>query len=307
MFNMSSNNKKYINKLDYSYQFNHNIERVFTLFKNFQIISILSCQSHFIPISINKVDISSFGSVFEGNFFGKIPYIAKLVKLENFSFYKKLKWEFYCKKDNNLILTISQNLNKVSEDDTTIIYIKLKFYYIYDFDKDFRKHIDENIKSLEEKIDKILNESSELLIQYESGIIKSNMEEIWNYLLNFDYLKKIAPLLIINGTEDLTNIKMFENVTINTSKKSFNIYCEYLDKKPEWKKWLIVFKLSSGEYKIPNNKLIIEITKINENECQLAMLNQILEPTSQEYIKEISFFKKYIISSIKDYLENYKN
>ena len=79
------------------------------------------------------------------------------------------------------------------------------------------------------------------------------------------------------------------------------------DKKPEWKKWLIVFKLSSGEYKFPNNKLIIEITKINENECQLAMLSQILEPSSQDYIKEISFFKKYIISSIKDYLENYKN
>ena len=87
-------------------------------------------------------------------------------------------------------MTISHNLNKVSEDETTIIYIKLKFYFIFDFDKDFKKHIDENIKSLEEKIDKILNESSELLIQYESGIIKSNMEEIWNYLLNFDYLKK---------------------------------------------------------------------------------------------------------------------
>ena len=65
---MSSNNKKYIEKLDYSYHFNYNIERVFTLFKNFQILSILSCQSHFIPISINKVDITSFGSVFEGNF-----------------------------------------------------------------------------------------------------------------------------------------------------------------------------------------------------------------------------------------------
>ena len=304
---MSSNNKNFIEKIDFSYHYIHNIERVFCVFKNFQLLSILSCQLHFIPVSNNNINIGTFGSVFEGNFFGKIPYISKMVKLKNFSFFKKIKWEIYSKKNNNLMMTISQNLNKVSEDDTTISYLKIKFFFINDFDKEYKKHCEENIGKLQEKIDKLLNESSELLIQYESGIIKSNMEEIWNYLLNFDYLKKIAPLLIINGTEDLTNIKMFESVKINTSKKSFNIYCEYLDKKPDWKKWLIILKLSSGEYKIPNNKLIIEITKINENQCQLIMLNHILEPFSQDYIKEISFFKKYIISSIKDYLENYKN
>ena len=132
------------------------------------------------------------------------------------------------------------------------------------------------------------------------------MEDIWYFLVNLKELKKIAPLMPFDNL-NLTELNIDQIYEIYFQKTILiKIQIQFIDKKIGWNKWIIAIKIFDDEHKISANLLVMQLCKINSNECQLFLIQSFLEPVSQEIIKKFSEFKIYAINSIKDYLENYK-
>ena len=204
------------------------------------------------------------------------------------------------------IFQIKLKIYKVTDDNTSVIYLKIKSLNFNEDQKNFKQNCDSIFKDLISKIECTLSNSIKDLIQIESGIISASMEDIWYFLVNLKELKKIAPLIPFDNL-NLTELNIEQIYEIYFQKTILiKIQIQFIDKKIGWNKWIIVIKIFDDEHKISANLLAIQLCKINSNECQLFIIQSFLEPFSQELIKKFSHFKIYAINSIKDYLENYK-
>ena len=217
--------------------------------------------------------------------------------------YKKIKWIFNF--ENGGLLHLKIELFKVTEDNTTVSIISCKNNKISD---EIMKIINEKKQKYYETIETILQESVIDLIQYESGIISGSMEDIWEFVTNITKLKMIAPLINFDGNEDIKIIKYCDILIckLDNNTKQITIKVLVINKNEKWNKWVYILQLLKNQH-IPSQKLIVELTKINQKDCQLSILNKFDEYADNDYIQQISEKKKYIINSIKDYLENYKN
>ena len=296
-----------LEKKQFSHNFKYSIERVWILVKNIPILSFIYGETDCHPIFINGTN-NIIGSEFIGILFGKFPYNGKIEKLMEIPGYKKIKWILNF--ENGGFFTNKLELFKVTEDNTTILLVSFKENIIF---KEMMKILTENEetkrKKIIEKLENVLKESSIDLVQYESGIISGSMEDIWEFMTNISKLKMIAPLIRLDGDDDLKFIKCgdilvckLENNTIQ-----INVQIFVINKNEKWNKWIYGLNISKNNSKIPSQKIIVELTKINQKDCQLIILNKFNEYTDNDYIQKISKEKKYIINSIKDYLENYKN
>ena len=289
--------------IQFSHNFKYSLERVWIFLNNISIISLISEDSHYHPI-FEIGNEFKLGSKFIGILFGKFPYKGTVNKIKEFPGYKKIKWIFNF--ENGGFLSFKIELFKVTEDNTSIslftfkVNIKLKEQLLSS---------KENLNLVLQRIDKILEESTVDLIQYESGVISGSMEDIWDFIANISKLKMIAPLIKFDGNENFKDSNCGDNLTFNLENQSKKIYSKILvkNKNEKWNKWICVVQIMKGEPKIPIQKLIVELTKINQSDCQLILLTKFDESINNDYIQSISEEKKYIINSIKDYLENYKN
>ena len=84
-----------------------------------------------------------------------------------------------------------------------------------------------------------------------------------------------------------------------------NVKIIKIEKKTTWNKWRLFFEIKGVNNHIPTQVVYITVAKINEDECQLAVFHNFKEPSSKEYLQTLQNEKKYILYSIKDYLENY--
>ena len=295
-------NNELLENSQYTYMLKYPIERVWILIKNISILSLISGDNHCHPI-YTKGNENIIGTEFIGIFFGQYPYIGKINKMTEIPGYKKIKWILNF--ENGGLLHIKIELFKVTEDNTTILVVTFKNNML----------INEKVKIMNEKKDiyfesikKILHESAIDLIQYESGIISGSMEDIWEFMTNIKKLKMIAPLINFDGNEDNKINKCCDilNYNLENNTKKISVKVIIINKNEKWNKWLYVLQILKNEH-FPSQKLIIELTKINQKDCQLIILNKLEEYADNDYIQKISEKKKYIINSIRDYLENYKN
>ena len=284
-----------------TYIFKYSIERIWILIKNISILSLFGGQK-FNPIYI-KGNNDIIGSEFIGLLIEKYPYKKKIKKMFEIPGYKKIKWIFNF--ENGGLLHFKIELFKVTEDNTTISIITFKNNKILD---EFMKILNEKKQKYYESIEKFLQESIIDLIQFESGIISGSMEDIWEFITNIKKLKMIAPLINFDGNEDIKINKCCEILIckLENNTKQITIKVIIINKNEKWNKWVYILQLLKNEH-IPSQKLIVELTKINQKDCQLSILNKFDEYADNDYIQQISEKKKYIINSIKDYLENYKN
>lgn len=263
---------------------------------------------HHIPINIIGKDTFTVGNVFKGILFSSFPYVCKVLKYKNSNKIKEIKWEVTTKHTKNLIkiFHVIIKIYKVTDDNSTVIYFKIKSLNFIEDQKNFKQNCDSIFRDLITKIECVLSNSIKDLIQIESGIISASMEDIWYFLVNLKELKKIAPLMPFDNL-NLTELNIEQIYEIYFQKTILiKIQIQFIDKKIEWNKWNIAIKIFDDEHKISANLLVMQLCKINSNECQLFLIQSFLEPVSQEIIKKFSDFKIYAINSIKDYLENYK-
>ncbi len=299
------NKNENIETSQYTYHFFHSLERVWIILRDISIISLLTSSENYHPINTKGKNIFNEGSEFIGILLGKFPYHGKVLKVIEIHGYKKIKYEIQVQNGGYLMIKIE--LYKVTEDNTTILLITVKINKL--LSEQTKNISEENFIKNFEKVDRELRESLTDLIQYESSVISASMQDIWDFSTNPNNLKKIAPLVQFDGFEDFIQPNIGDNIIINCNNNSKKIYIKVmlLDKKEKWNKWIYILQILGGEPKVPLQKVLLELTKINQTDCQIILLNKFDEIVDNDYIQKISEQKKYIINSIKDYLENYKN
>ena len=289
-----------------TYYFKHDIERVWIILRGFDVLSILSSQGHYPCIYLKGKDTWTKGNEFKGNIFGQFPFIAKVRNCLNLPEIKKIEWIINLK-DYYVLIIIE--LFKVTEDNSTVVIktIKREIELTNDEEKARMIMIE---KKLFEKIDKILETEPISLLKYESAIINGKMEDIWNIIIDFNKLTAIAPnnnyLPNISVKEMKVGEKKEASIFYNDEIRKFDITLKCREEKPGWNKWLIVYEVSGGNpIKIPKHIILLQLTKISNNTCQLALLTKYNEPIGTEEFKENDKKKKYLLLSIKDYFDHF--
>jgi hypothetical protein len=293
---------------DYSFHFKQNIEQIWETIKSLDSVLILNSSTHY-PIEIRcDTNVWSQGNVFEGKLFDIYEFIAKVTKLKIFSELKKLEWMLDLGNEN--ILRVKTDLYKVTEDNSTVLNMKIK--YCSSFAENIILKIKEKFKenNYAENLEKIFEKDFEYLYQYESGIIPGTMEEIWDILIDYSKLASIAPNNKIFVPFNVKNFKIGDIInipmTIRNTSEYLEIKMDTYEQKSTWNRWSFGYSILSGKpCKMLKQSLLVQLTKINKNETQLSIFTKIHEDTTKNLLKLLSKQKLYVISSFQDYFENF--
>ena len=294
--------------VDVTYHFKQNIERVWNILKNFEMILILNNSNHYPCIIKRGLNTFNLGNIFEGKLYGMYEFHAKVIKEKNFPEHKKLETIFYL--ENGEILKLKIILYKVTQDDSCVLNWISK--NIPKYGEDIILQIKEKFKGKElfKKIDNILEKKSINLYQYESGIIPGKMEEIWNILTDNSKLVTIAPNNKCFVPININNVKVGEIVNVAMNIKgiegALEIQLDLKEEKKGWNKWIFAYSILGGQpFKVIKQSVFVQLTKINKEETQLSVFTKIHDPVNNEMFKLLSQKKKYVIHSLKDYFENF--
>ena len=209
---------------DYSFHFKQNIEQIWETIKSLDSVLILNNSTHY-PIEIRcDTNVWSQGNVFEGKLFDIYEFIAKVTKLKIFCELKKLEWILDFGNEN--ILRIKTDLYKVTEDNSTVLNMKIK--YFSSFAENIILNIKEKFKENNyiKNLENIFEKDFEYLYQYESGIIPGTMEEIWDILIDYSKLASIAPNNKIFVPLNVKNFKIGDIINIPMTIRNTNEFLE---------------------------------------------------------------------------------
>jgi len=287
-----------------TYHMKQDIERIWLIVKNFDLLSLASNKNNYPIVYIKGQDSWKIGNEFKGNMNGDYPFVARVQKNINLPEIKKIEWIFNIMDNDYFIIKIE--LFKVTEDNSTVIIKNIK----YENEKLFYEL--ENIMKLSEIkafkiIEKLLENEPINLLKYESSVINGKMEDIWDIITDFNKLTAIAPNNNFLPNINIQNMKIGEKVEtsiiLNEEVKKFDIYLRIKDERPGWNKWIIILEVYRE--KALNHSLLFQLTKINNNECQFSIISKFHEPLITEKFKEISRKEKYLILSVKDFFNNF--
>ena len=295
---------------DRTYHFYQNIERIWDIIKSLDSLIIINKSEHY-PFIIKKgSNIWNLGNIFEGKLFDIYEFNAKVIKQKLFTEVKKIEWIFFLENGENFRLKCK--LYKVTEDNSTVLNIIIK--HITNSEEIFIPKIKEQFNQIDytNKIEEMIKKESIYLYQYESGIIPSNMEEIWEIVTDCSKLVLVAPNNKCFVPININNAKIGDILNVPMKIKNcdgfLQIKLDLKEKKLGWNKWCFAYSILGGEpYKISRQTILVQLTKINKNETQLSMFTNIYEKIPMEMYKCLSRQKKYVISSIKDYFENFSS
>jgi len=291
---------------DHTHHFNQDIEIIWKVIKSLDSTSIINKNY---PIIIKKgSDIWNLGNIFEGKLFDIYEYNAKVIKQKIYSELKKIEWIIFLGNGENLRLKI--NLYKVTEDNSTVLHMITK--YIPSFGDNLIFKIQEKFKEIDnlKRIEKMLDKESFTLYQHESGIIPGDMKEIWDFLTDSSKLVLIAPNNECFAPININNVKAGDIVNIPMNIKDIegylHIQIDFKEKEEGLNKWAFGYSiLGGGPFKIVKQTIIVQITKINKYETQLSIFTKIYDSIQMKMFQRLSQKKKYVISSLKDYFENF--
>ena len=109
-----------------TYHFKQDIERVWMLLKNFELLSLFGNEGQYPCINLKGKDTWKVGNIFKGNLYKIFPFIARVEKSNNLPEMKYITWLF-----NNIneddYFEIKMELFKVNEDNSTIALRTIKF------------------------------------------------------------------------------------------------------------------------------------------------------------------------------------
>lgn len=314
IINNINNTEKNLKKEDFkivndtTYHFKQNIERVWNILKNFEMILILNNSNHY-PC-IMKIGSNTFtvGNIYEGKLFALYDFHAKVIKEKHYPELKKIETIFYL--ENGEIFKLKIILYKVTKDDSCVLNWKSK--NVPKLGENLVLQIKTKFKGKElfQKIENILEKQPIDLYQYESGIIQGKMEEIWDILTDNSKLFSIAPNNKCFVPININNVKVGDIVNVPMNIKgiegALEIKLDLKEEKKGWNKWIFGYSILGGQpFKVPKQSVYVQLTKINKVETQLSVFTKIHDPINNEIFKHLSYKKKYVISSLKDYFDNF--
>ncbi len=158
-------------------------------------------------------------------------------------------------------------------------------------------------KILQDK-SKYLNNLNEDINIYESCIIKNNYLKVWEFILDFKKMCKVADFIYDIEYNDsiLKEGSFIKYYSIETNKNVFMRILEIkrLQKRKSW--WIRFETISTNLQKIP--KFIeYKITIIDKEKVQLSLLHKFSSDSSQEFINNYKNKIKGVIKKYKNYFE----
>ena len=314
IINNLNNTEKNLKKEDFkkindcTYHFKQNIERVWNILKNFEMILILNNSNHYPCIMKIGSNTFTLGNIFEGKFFALYDFHAKVLREKNFPELKKLETIFYL--EDGEIFKLKIILYKVTKDDSCVLNWISKYAQKFGENLIFQIKSKFKGKELFQKIENILEKQPIDLYQYESGIIQGKMEDIWEVLTDNSKLFSIAPNNKCFVPININNVKVGDIVNVSMNIKgiegALEIKLDLKEEKKGWNKWIFVYSILGGQpFKVPRQSVFVQLTKINKVETQLSVFTKIYDPINNEIFKHLSYKKKYVINSLKDYFENF--
>ena len=289
-----------------SHHLKPDIERVWLLTQKFDILLLILNQGHYPLVFIKGDNTKKIGNQFQGNMYGDFPFIAKVNKTNDYPEFKKIEWLFFLK--NKYYMSIKLELFKVTEDNSTTLVEKIKFDKQELF-SELSKYLNSSKARIFNVLEEILENEPINLVIYESGLINGNMKNIWDIVTDFSKLSFIAPNNCFPSHINLKNVEKGQVQQFSIKNKEevveFLLELECREDKPGWNKWLIVFNYYKKNSDSKEGIIIIQLTKINNNLCQLTFIEKYLKAKSAEEFREVSKRFQYIIMSIKDYFDNF--
>ena len=287
-----------------SYHLKQDIERVWSIVKNYDILSLISNKENYPVVYIKGQGSWKLGNEFKGNICGKYPFVAKVNKCINLPEIKKIEWLFNL--INNDYILFKLELFKVTNDNSTVVLKKIKYEKEHLFSS-IVEIMSKNEATMFQKVEQILDSEPINLLQYESGVINGQMKDIWDIITDFNKLTAIAPnnnfLPNINIRKMKIGEKTVASIIANEKIKEFDIYLRIKDERPGWNKWIILLEIFVE--KELDHSLLIQLTKINNNECQFTIITKFHKPLKADKFREISVREKYLIISVKDFFNNF--
>ena len=287
-----------------SYHLKQDIERVWSIVKNYDILSLISNKENYPIVYIKGQDSWKLGNEFKGNICGIYPFVAKVNKCINLPEIRKIEWILNL--INNDYILLKLELFKVTNDNSTVVLKKIKYEKEYLFSS-IVEIMSKNEATMFQKVEQILDSEPINLLQYESGVINGQMKDIWDIITDFNKLTAIAPnnnfLPNINIRKMKIGEKAVASIIVNEKIKEFDIYLRIKDERPGWNKWIIILEIFVR--KELDHSLLIQLTKINNNECQFTIITKFHKPLKADKFREISVREKYLIISVKDFFNNF--
>ena len=314
--NSSNNNNNEFKEINEKIEWKHfeeyvshikpDIERVWYFIQKFDILLLVHNQGHYPLIFIKGNDTKKVGNQFRGNLYGFFPFVAKVNKNKDFPEFKKVEWLFLLR--NKYYMSIKIELMKVTEDNSTTIIEKFKFDNKEIF-FELNKFFDKTKSQIFNLIETILENEPINLVIYESGLINGKMEDIWDIITDLDKLSGVAPNNSFPSGVNLRKLNKGQKEEFSFRYKNeldyfvANLICR--EEKPGWNKWLIICEFSRKNSNTKEGSILFQLTKINNNLCQLTLIQKFLKAKTAEEIREVTNKIKYTIISIKDYFDNF--
>lgn len=301
--------------IEKTYTFNTTITRVYAFMKSSLFIKILTIDNTN-PFKLQIPQSSSFSSeeTIEGIFQNTIslPYTLSISHIIDLPEYKQSKYTMHFSNGN--IIKCDINLYATSHQCAT--YFKATFSNEEMYTIINRNEIHSWFINVLQNIEQLLMVNPIELKQFESTIITAKMNDIWDFVLNMQKLKNVAPMINFNfGCElDVKNIKKGQEIKgYYCCKNDINKKVEYklrilsFDCRIKSNKWCLAFEIfGCGEYVIPSQVIVIRLIKVNNCDCQLSIYHEFKEAVSQELFWKLANEKKYMLKELKDFLENIK-
>ena len=280
------------------------IERVWFFIQRLEVLLLVHNQGHYPLIFSKGNDTKKVGNQFHGNLYGYFPFVAKVNKNIEYPEFKKIEWLFFIR--NKYYMSLKIELMKVTEDNSTSVFEKIK-YDKKELFTETNKFFITTKSQLFSNIERILENEPINLVIYESGLINGKMDDIWDITTDLSKLSTIAPNNIFPSNINLRKLdKGQKEKFLFKFKNDIDEYTAELcckEEKPGWNKWLLICDISRKNVK--ETSLLIQLTKINNNLCQLTYINKLYKAIKSTEFREVSAKIKYTIISIKDYFDNF--
>lgn len=306
--NKSNMDDNQYEEIEQSFTLTSNIERIWFWVRDVRLLIIIN-NFEFEPITMLKGQNTFMkGNEFEGKIFSKHHFKCNVVEVESLPFRKNIKWKGVF--ESKFVVFFSISLFEVSNTHNTILYCHTEFQKgireLFQFNA-LKPSLTNNCTQMAENLKKVLRDSAINLSQFEAGIIRTSMSALWDLITDFKKVKNIAPLSCLDFEYHFDIIQEGCIVKfITSSNNTYLIRIGKINKREESNEWSFSYELIEGAPKIPYRDTTITLKKINKNDCHIAVLTQFLVPCSYEILQEIADKKRYLLHSLKDYLENYQ-
>ena len=311
--NCLDNDKKFMKlekspSLSLSYISEDNINRCWLFFSNI-ILSQEISNNIVINYKLDKGNNTfKIGNEFSCYLIGISKIHYKCIESKNIFGIKKISWIIFF--DIGFSLRKTYIIYPITSLNKTLIKLKLElitsdsskpvqFEETSDYFYQLQSSIINNTNNL-------MDNSNKFLFIQESFIANLNREKCWEIMTNFNKLSEIGSKKIGENFEchgDKEKIGNFWKCHLSIIKKIIFFKIKKVYKNKKRNKWKYCLETIGAELPIIRQELEIDITKINQNSCQISIL---IKYNENKHKKFFVYKKKVLIEFIKS-LQNYLN